>query len=601
MDYNTFVTEFLLALKNNDKVAPSLLDNNKKIIQENLGENTKIEIMDNFINLLINIIIKIEKKKKFSVIEKALKHNTMTTVYRYFQNSHVMIKAVEAENETALKCLMSMKVSPYVQDENGMNVLMYILRSEQCYSYAKSFASDKKCLNQEDNNGRTALFYTYDNAPGLWKLLDYGIDINHKDHDGGNVLIYCCKTNKKFKYFLKEKVDVNAIDNNGKTAAMYLAINGYYSDEVIQGHLALYKTLSNKEYSTFQKLLKAGCNFNYINEKGESTLSLLLKYMYKSTNPKIFDSYIRTLISLIFTDCDFNIPIDEDKNTALMVFLLANDMESFNFVLKHYSDYENLMNRKVLDLNKKNKNGESVTSLFMKSKNNNFSCDIIDYPTFNIDYTDINNRNNILMFSAVSKPTLIPKILNKKSEFIYEVNNKGENALILACKANNYESVLALLNNDYPSPIDCQDVLGNTALHYAIKCKNPIIIQELIKKGANDQLKNIEGQSPYDLAIELGDKNILEALKGALTSETLQIIKNNNQSKALNDIEEYLYPCISNLEYTSVNLTQDMRETEKSTYNRMGMEIELNELELNTGRKDLVYKTKKEAIIEKYK
>jgi len=517
MDYDNFVTEFLLALKNNDKRALTLLEENKNIIGENLGENANLETIDNFINFLINNIVQ-NKNNNFDIIKKVLKHDTMTTVYKYFINSNAMIKAVQAENKNALKWLQSMKVSPYVQDENGMNVLMHAIQNMQWDSYIKPFISDKKCTSQEDNNGRTALFYSLNNITGLWKLVESGIDINHKDHFGNTILLYCCKTNKlnHIKYFIKQKVNVNAIDNEERTVAMYLAMNGYYTDAKVSGTTAsLFATIKSEKYSTFQNLQKAGCNFNYINSKGESVLSLLLKHMYESNNPKKFNSYICTLLSLMFVDCDFNIPIDEDKNTALMIFILANDWDTFDFLMKH---------RKDLDLTKENKNGESATSLFMKNKKTNLYYYPIDYRTFNLDYDDPTNGNNILMFSVMTRPDFIPNILSKRPDLINEINNKGENALMIACKANNYDSVSSLLN--YSIPINNQDELGNTALHYAIGCKNPIIVQELIQKGINDQLKNNEGKTANDLAMELGDKNILKALKNQLTSEDIKNIKN---------------------------------------------------------------------------
>ncbi len=130
MDYDNFVTEFLLALKNNDNSAITLLEVNKNIIRENLGEGANLETIDNFINYLNNYIVQ-NKKDNFDIVKKALKHDTMTTVYKYFINSNVMIKAVQTENKYALKWLQSMKVNPYVQDENGMNVLMHAIQNMQ--------------------------------------------------------------------------------------------------------------------------------------------------------------------------------------------------------------------------------------------------------------------------------------------------------------------------------------------------------------------------------------------------------------------------------------------------------------------------------------
>jgi len=579
MDYETFVTEFLDALRNNNKKALSLIEQNYLLIQTNLGEDSKVITIDKFVNDLIDIVIQ-TSKNKFDVIKKTLKHDSMATVYRYFKNSNVMIRAVEANNKYALKWLISMNVNPYVKDENGMTVLMHVVQKANVLkndlnSFIKIFGSDKNCINQEDNYGRTALFYTLDNNSSLQRLIDCdGLDINHKDHEGCTILIHCCKYGKlrKFKYLIKQKVDVNATDNEGRTAGMYLAMKAYYTYAIFNGHFSLHSTTLTNEYSTFVNLREAGLKINYVNVKGESILSMLLSHMYESNDPNKFDSYIRTLISLIFNGCNFNTPIDKDQNTALMVFLLVNDYESFNYICKQCNH---------MNMTQQNKNGESITSLYMKNRNNKFSRDLINKsPTFDIDYTDPTNGNNILMFSVITKPYLITEILDKKPDLLHEINHKGENALIIACKANNYESVMNLLKYPIHINTNIQDKIGNTALHYAIECRNPLMVQKLIETGVDIQLKNFNNQSPYDLAIELGDKTILEALKSNLTSEIIQSIKNNDQSKALEDIEEYLYPNISIIEYRCIFLTKEMIETESKTYKTIDWERnEIKEME----------------------
>jgi len=248
--------------------------------------------MDKFINDLINVVVQ-TPKNKFDAIKSTLKHNSMATVYCYFKNSHVMIKAVQANNKHALKWLISMNVSSYIQDENGMTILMYsvektnILTNDLSY-YIKPFASDKKCINQEDYNGRTALFYAFNNISSLRNIIESGIDVNHKDHEENNILIYCCKYGKirHIKFLLKQKIDINATDNEGRTAGIHLAMNGYYADSIIKGPLSLYYITLTENYSTFLNIKKAGHKMNFINKQGESILSLVLTNMYKTTNPK---------------------------------------------------------------------------------------------------------------------------------------------------------------------------------------------------------------------------------------------------------------------------------------------------------------------------
>jgi len=176
------------------------------------------------------------------------------------------------------------------------------------------------------------------------------------------------------------------------------------------------------------------------------------------------------------------------------------------------------------------------------------------------------------MLAVITRPYLITDLLNKKPELLHEINFKGETSLMVACKANNYKSVETLLNQDHIN-VNNQDKNGNTALHYAIQCRNPQMIQKLIECGANVQLKNSNDQSPYDLAMEFGDKTLLKVLNNDMTSEEiLQLMENNDQSKILKDIDEYLYHLITIIEYRCINLTEEMIETEANTYNTIEME-----------------------------
>eukprot|EP00833_Pecoramyces_ruminatium_P012240 jgi/Orpsp1_1/1186272/evm.model.d7180000049365.1 len=197
---------------------------------------------------------------------------------------------------------------------------MHAIRNKIWNSFIKSFASDIKCVNQEDKYGRTALFHGLRNSTGLWELLECDIDVDHRDHDGNNVLNYCCKNDLgSFQYIINHSpIDVNVPDNDGRTVAMNLAIKGKYTDVNVGGTTAALYVTTKGKHSLFQTLRKAKCNFNYVNEKGESVLSLLLKQMYQPENSDKFNNYIITMLSLLFVGCDFNVSVDEDGNTPMM-------------------------------------------------------------------------------------------------------------------------------------------------------------------------------------------------------------------------------------------------------------------------------------------
>jgi len=343
----------------------------------------------------------------------------MTKVYQHFKNSVVMIRAVQMENKHAFKWLKSMRVSPYVQDENGMNVLMHMVRKRFTFdSYIKTFASDKKCANQTDINGRTALFHALNCSPSLWKLLECDININHQDNEGNTALIYCC-INENFNpinSLFRNKIDMNAVDRDGKTAAMYLVMKGKYSTvDSIGGTAAMYDNIKGR-HSLFQILQSLNCNFNYVNDRGESVLSLLLKQMYipKFTREEMFDKYISTLVSLLFTNCDFNMPVDDDENTALMVFLLVNDMDTYDFVLKYRHD---------IDLTKKNKYDENAIIYFQKYIEGKLNNIIIGKKTNSADVrlTESIIQKEKYIYKEMEKELGISGKINRTFEFLLSV------------------------------------------------------------------------------------------------------------------------------------------------------------------------------------
>jgi len=61
-------------------------------------------------------------------------------------------------------------------------------------------------------------------------------------------------------------------------------------------------------------------------------------------------------------------PADEDRNTVLMVFLLVNNMATYNFVMKYGYD---------IDLTKKNKFNENTITLYTKYKEGKFNSNTI--------------------------------------------------------------------------------------------------------------------------------------------------------------------------------------------------------------------------------
>jgi len=520
----------------------------KKLIQAHLGEDGNQKTIDNFV-FKINIVV-LKSKNNFGFIEKVLNHPFMKIVLENFKTSNILIEACKTVNKPATEWLITMKIDPYIQDDNGMTALMYAAKNDILLFVVKHFiyvVKDEEYLNILDKNGENALFHAIRSPKTIFELVRSKIDINHINNYSESILIYCCKNeiySPIYTLLSNEKIDVNYIDNNEKTAAMYLVEKGRYLE--------------------LKALNIRGCNYNFINIRMESVLSLFIRNLYRPSenkmNDNLFEWYI--LCTLVEMNCNFNLPIDDDENTAVMVFIIAKDFKTLKFVLDNVKD---------INLSIRNKNGENASSLYIKSDSKMKLNFIPDHPTFDyafVDPNNNNNNNNMLMYIAMTQPSLLNKIIYKNIHSLNSVNDRHENALILATKSNNTKAVDELLRNDIC--IDQQDYLGNTALYYAIDLRNKEIIKKLVSKEANINIKNNEGNSPLNHAVELEDKSILELLTDPLSVFHVKEKENEDfyeskVTKKYYDQEEYLYSWISNY-YSHFKITDEYLKIEERVY-----------------------------------
>jgi len=553
MNFEQFETEFLIDLKKKKKSCISKLDKNRELLEANLGNEGNQKTINKFVNEIINLIF---QTSKFNLYEKALKHPTLVNVYTSFQNSEVLIEACKEKKKDILKWLITMSINPCIQDRNGATALMYASKEPSLLFVVKYLASKEECLNLLDKNNQNAIFYALPNKVILEELINTNINMNQRNINNDTALLYCCKMGiyePISTMVLSKNLDVNVVDNDGKTPAMYLTEQGRAAE--------------------IMSLNRRNCNFDFINSKKESVLTILIRKLYL-TKDGYFANYIHVLIVLLYCGCNFNAPVDAVGNTAFMVMMIVNDSYTIYYICK---------NCKSIDLSVKNHYGENATSLLMKYKN--FNSSIIDvfknHPTFDVNYFDNKNNNNLFHLCAMVQPDLIKQIIENDVNIINSVNSKDENALILATKSRCREAVQQLYK--YGIYVNQQDYLGNTALHYAIKLKDIYIIKSLIVNHADINIQNIEGISPLNIAHELGDKEILNVLTFPHLDSPQYFDPNSikeNINKTIKPEElfpetaEYLYPCIHNY-YPKFEMTYPMECLEKSIYTGKIKNIEM--------------------------
>ncbi|ORY70870.1 ankyrin [Neocallimastix californiae] len=281
----------------------------------------------------------------------------------------------------------------------------------------------------------------------------------YDEFKSSDILIKVCKneeeTNVKLiNWLLSMNINVDLTDETDRTSCMYLALNGKIKE--------------------LELLIRNGANLMMLN-----IINILNQF-----------------------NCNFNVIVDEDENTAFMALLLLNSLflpsEIINIVKKN----------KNFDFCIKNKFQENATSLLIKLNNQVLLLNLINNLNFDYNYKDFENGNNLIMLCAISQANILDQLLNMKimKNKINELNNNNENALIIATKAGCVDCVKLLLK--YHINVNQQDNLGNTALHYAITIGDKYLINLICSKKANYNLKNKEGFTPSMYAVRTGDKEI---------------------------------------------------------------------------------------------
>lgn len=522
MSFENFQTELFFKLNNKDPSCLKTILNNEEIIEKHLELNDNQDNINNFVDNINNIIINSNSSKNYELIEKVLYEPCFRNVLYSFVNSTVLIDAIKKGNSHAVKWLLTMDINPCIQDKDGKSALMFA--AEQNFEdVIKKYFDYCDVLNMEDKNGDNVLFYSVRNPKFIEsinsnnkyavELFKSNVNINHVNRHGETILTYCCK-NKIFKpvnpyLILNGDINPNIYDEDGYTASMYLTENGRYRE-------LLY-------------LHRKNCNLNHANLKGESALSILINKYYsydKEQDQVSFKKYVRIMNAFVKYNVNFNIPVDADRNTPLMIMLMVNDIKSIKYCVQ---------NVKNLNLSMKNKYGESVISLCYKLKRYEIISLFEGHPTFDYHYKDIHHQNNLLILSAISKPSLMKKLLENHVSIINDINDKGENALIVSTKNNSVEAIDILLQ--YGIEVNHQDKKGNTALHYAVDIEQPDIIQKLITNHADMYIKNNEGKSPLDLVNEMNRKDILCAM---INPSKIITNKTTNPTKYKEDLQNYL-------------------------------------------------------------
>lgn len=194
-----------------------------------------------------------------------------------------------------------------------------------------------------------------------------------------------------------------------------------------------------------------------------------------------------------------------------------------------YYDLAKLYIEKGANIYHEDEEGDSI--LFYALMNDNY--DLVEY-LIKVKKINIRNKNNkgynpIIWYCAAGGGNIkIANLIIRAGVDVNDSNEDGVNAIIASIlntrcnrkvfKKRTYDILknISFLKYIVKQGIDInhKDNYGNTSLHYAIKLsREKEIIKLLLDYGADVNIKNKHGETPLDIALEKGDKDIVNLLK----------------------------------------------------------------------------------------
>lgn len=309
-------------------------------------------------------------------------------------------------------------------------------------------------INVRNNKGETALMWAirlrYLEIVKL--LLDNGANINTQDNNGGTALMQSSERDniEIAKMLLEKNLDINTANINGDTALMLAAKNG--------------------QKDTVKLLLDNGANINNKNKDGYN--ALMLAYIHQYTK-------VRGYIDTIFLNPGArNIvkykPNETEDNRFIRISKELNDIGATNF-------------------------SETINTFIESYKNIiQLLIDAGANPGTDLIYESMNGRKYIVELLISNKTDI-----NTRDE-------EGNTPLISACKYNNIEIALILLNEG--AKLNIQNIFGDTALIFASMWGYKDLVKLLINHRANIDIQNNEGETALITATKHGRTDIVQLL-----------------------------------------------------------------------------------------
>jgi ankyrin repeat protein len=220
----------------------------------------------------------------------------------------------------------------------------------------------------------------------------------------------------------------------------------------------------------------------------DSLTNIFFRAVYRLCQGKDEIKMKRCIKYLLYIGCNFNC-INENNDT---VFHTISNLEKFK-------ELQKLINEEYLEIvNQPNAIHKMPLHLAVQNKNNNFVKFLI-FVNADLNVRD-KNLKTPLHFAVTIKHSVCLGLLLKQvaKQFVDAQDSEMKSPLHLAAKTGNIDAVKKLIEKG--ANTNLFDAKLNTPLHYAAQNGSLQCVEALIKSGAKINAKNVDFESPYQMA-----------------------------------------------------------------------------------------------------
>ncbi|CAO1310115.1 unnamed protein product [Diamesa hyperborea] len=421
-------------VKTEPKKTP-VLDSDSDSDEEVTKRQQKAPLATTEVEDLPNDDYKEERLNFYNIFEKLL-NNKVNVQLKGNSQETLLHVAVTKNNSEVLQRVLEFGLSPEDVDKNG-NTVLHLVNSVKLFQYLMTKVKPEM-LNQKNNHGQTPLV-------SFLKRFE----------------VETIESTQLFKTILSFNPDINISDKNQNSPLHVVAVKSWA-----------------------KALIEQGADINALNFIGENVVHLALR-MQRWTLARFF---------LTTTTID-RFAVNNDNVSYLGYIALSNVdyREIFGGGLENMFD---LLIQKFTNGKALNGGNLPISALFYDS----------DLPLRLIQCQDADVHSKspenltclhcaIVLNSKLSFD--IVKVLLSKGVAINEPNEQGKTPLMLSIEYKKTEISKLLLSQECIE-LDVQDLIGDTALHYAGHHQNIEVICKLLQSRANYHLLNNENKSFCD-------------------------------------------------------------------------------------------------------